>query len=138
VKFHIQPKTITAESSKAASKMISNLILRDAKEANVFMYKGDLFQLENTQSKTADCYVLLKDKSFGKIVKILIINQKVNIILEQSYKVLSQKSQTFQYIMLELQKTSYIYESVHKIYKKLLFINNPLMACAFPNNIECD
>jgi hypothetical protein len=134
----VKPKNLTEESRKDISTMIPSLTLSNAKEANGFMYKGELFELENPNIKTADCYALLKDGSLGKIKKILIVDQKVFLIFEQSFKVQCRKALTYQYIQLEEKEKGHVYESVHRISKKVLFINKPAMVCAFPNKIECD
>lgn len=82
VKFEVKPKNMPPESKMEAI----------AKEAKRFVYNGDLFELENPKIKTADCFILLKDGSFGNIKKIIIVNEKVFIIVEQSHKTLRRMS----------------------------------------------
>jgi hypothetical protein len=138
VKFDVKLKKLTESSKKEVLSMIPTLTLSKAKEAHKFIYNRETFELENVNIKTADCYALLKDGTFGKIKKILVIDQKVFVIFEQSFEVTARKANTYQYILLTRREKKYIFESVHKIFKKVLFINEPLMACAFPNKIECD
>lgn len=138
VTLEIPPKPMSVKSKEDALNMVPNLDLHEAKEVRKFKFNNELFELENTEIKTLDCYVLLKNQSVGKIVKILFINQEAFIIIEQSYKVLDLKSASFQYMLLEKKETKYFCESVHSIWKKLLYINNPSMVSAFPNKVECD
>jgi hypothetical protein len=138
VRFEVQPKKMTSESKIEATSMVRYMNLSEAREAKSFIFNGDFFESENPTIKTADCFILLKNETFGKIKKVVVIDDEVFLIIEQSYKILRRMSLTYQYIQLEKEETRYVSKKVHQIYKKVLFINEPPTACAFPNKIECD
>lgn len=136
ITLKVEPRKISDIGKDLLQKVVPDLEIVGAQEIKSFIYNGEFFEAENISKATADCFVLMKNMIFGKIIKIFIIQARITLLIDVNHQPITKC--VGHYMMLDNFRNSMICESVHNILKKAIFLNESSMLCVFPNNIECD